>query len=50
MAKAKKVKKIRITKPSAGRFGISASVNDEITLEIKQMEAMVELGYAEWVK
>lgn len=58
MARAKKEKapvkkqdnkKVKIIQPSSGRFRISASVGDVIELEQKQMEEMVDLGYAEWV-
>ena len=45
----KEVKKVKILKPVSCRFGLSSSVGDVIELEIKQMESLVDNGYAEWL-
>ena len=54
MAKRKVVKKenvqVKILKPVAGRFGLSATLQSIITINHNQASEMVEDGYAEYIK
>jgi hypothetical protein len=43
-------KKIKITKPVAGRFTMSENIGDVIEINEKQAEELVDFGYAEYVK
>jgi len=43
-------KKIKITKPVAGRFNMTENIGDVIEINEKQAEELVDFGYAEYVK